>query len=47
MARKSHYPPGIDRFPVTVLYHESKRKRIPMTRLTNQPLEAMLKESPA
>lgn len=47
MARRSHYSPGIDRFLVTVLYHEAQRQRVPMTKLTNQLLEGSLKDSPA
>jgi len=47
MARQSHYSPGIDRFLVTVLYHEARRQRVPMTKLTNRLLESSLKETPA
>jgi hypothetical protein len=45
MARPNHYSPTIERFLVSVLYHEARHRNIPMTRLTNQILTAELAES--
>jgi hypothetical protein len=41
MPRFRHYSPQIPRFLVSVLYHEAKRRRIPMTKLT----DILLRES--
>ena len=46
MPRPRHYSPAIQRFLVSVLYHEARVQKIPMTRLTNQILEDRLKGSP-
>jgi hypothetical protein len=43
MPRPHHYSPAIDRFLVSVLYHEAKRQRKPMTQLTNNLLETALR----
>ena len=45
MARPNHYSPAIERFLVSVLYHEAHHRNIPMTRLANQILKAELAES--
>jgi len=45
MARPNHYSPAIERFLVSVLYHEARHRNIPMTRLANQILKAELAES--
>jgi hypothetical protein len=45
MPRPQHYSPAIQRFLVSVLYHEARSKKIPMTKLTNQILEDRLKGS--
>lgn len=45
MARPVYYSPAIRRFLVSVLYHEAKARRVPMTRLTNELLTAALKDS--
>lgn len=45
MARPSHYSPQISRFLVSVLYHEARRRRIPMTRLTDELLRQQLEGS--
>ena len=37
-----HYSPEIRRFIVSVLYHEAKVRKVPMTVLTNQLLEKSL-----
>lgn len=46
MARPTHYSPPLSRFLVCVLYHEAKRRRIPMTRLAEMLLQAALKGTP-
>lgn len=38
-----HYSPEVRRFLVTVLYHEAKAQKVPMTVLTNQLLERSLR----
>jgi hypothetical protein len=45
MSRK-HYTPPLSRFNVCALYHEAKQRRIPMTQLVNNLVEAGLRESP-
>jgi len=45
MARPSHYSPAISRFLVSVLYHEARRRKMPMTRLVNQLLTQQLSDS--
>ena len=42
MARHSHYSPALSRFMVSVLYHEAKARKIPMTKLTDQLLRQAL-----
>jgi len=42
MPRFRHYSPQISRFMVSVLYHEAKRRRIPMTKLTDDLLRQSL-----
>lgn len=42
MPRPQHYSPAINRFLVSVLYHESKSKGMPMTKLTNELLQKAL-----
>lgn len=42
MPRSKHYSPAICRFLVSVLYHESKGRGVPMTVLANQILETGL-----
>lgn len=42
MPRPQHYSPAIDRFLVSALYHESKSKGVPMTKLANELLEKAL-----
>jgi hypothetical protein len=46
MARSTHYTPPLSRFLVCALYHEAKQRRIPMTRLANNLIELVLKETP-
>ena len=46
MSRPKYYSPVIQRFLVSVLFHEAKRRGIPMTRLANEILEQGLKPSP-
>ena len=41
MPKFRHYSPQISRFIVSVLYHEAKRRKIPMTKLT----DALLRNS--
>jgi len=45
MAQARHYSPQISRFLVSVLYHEAKRRQIPMTRLTDELLRQQLSGS--
>ncbi len=45
MPRPHHYSPAIERFLVSVLYHEARHRKIPMTRLTNQLLKDALANS--
>ena len=45
MARPNHYSPAIERFLVSVLYHEARHRRIPMTQLANGILKAGLANS--
>ena len=45
MPRSLHYTPPLSRFNVCALYHEAKQRRIPMTQLANNLVEAGLKES--
>lgn len=45
MLRQKHYSPRISRFLVSVLYHEAKARKIPMTKLTDQLLVQSLKNS--
>jgi hypothetical protein len=40
--RPRHYSPAISRFMVSVLYHEAKRRKIPMTKLTDHLLRMAL-----
>ena len=43
---KKHYTPPLSRFNVCALYHEARQRRIPMTRLANNLVEAGLRDSP-
>ena len=45
MPRSTHYTPPLSRFIVCALYHEARQRRIPMTQLANDLVEAGLKES--
>jgi hypothetical protein len=47
MPRPRHYSPQISRFMVSVLYHEAKRREIPMTKLTDHLLRQALGGSDA
>ena len=38
MAQPRHYSPQLSRFLVSVLYHEAKHQKIPMTKLTDDLL---------
>jgi len=42
MPRPRHYSPQLSRFLVSVLYHEAKARRIPMTKLTDELLRQSL-----
>ena len=46
MPRPQHYSPTIERFLVSVLYHEARHRKIPMTRLANEILKNGLADSP-
>ena len=45
MPRSRHYSPAISRFMVSVLYHEAKARKVPMTTLTDQLLRQALVNS--
>ncbi|MGD0813132.1 MAG: hypothetical protein ABSA83_05975 [Verrucomicrobiota bacterium] len=45
MPHPKYYSPTIDRFLITVLYHESQRQKKPMTVVTNGLLESALRDS--
>jgi hypothetical protein len=45
MFRPCHYSPAIERFLVSVLYHEARHRRMPMTRLTNEIIKLALANS--
>ena len=42
MPRPRHYSPQLSRFMVSVLYHEAKRRKMPMTKLTDHLLRQAL-----
>jgi len=42
MAKSRHYSPRISRFLVSVLYHEARRRGVPMTQLTDELLRNQL-----
>jgi hypothetical protein len=43
---QKHYTPPLNRFLVCALHHEAKARKIPMTRLANEIVQAGLKDSP-
>jgi len=45
MPRARHYSPALERFLVSVLYHEARHRNIPMTRLANDILKDALANS--
>jgi hypothetical protein len=45
MPRPKYYSPAIDRFLISVLYHEARRQKKPMTVVTNGLLENALRHS--
>ena len=45
MSRPRHYSPVIERFLVSVLYHEARHRQVPMTRLTNEIIKLALANS--
>lgn len=47
MAKNSHYSPKLSRFIVSVLYHQAKAKKVPMTTLTDQLLRSALENTDA
>ena len=47
MPNQRHYSPRINRFLVSVLYHEARRRHIPMTKLTDELLRQQLFGSPS
>lgn len=46
MPRPTYYSPAIDRFLISVLHHEARHRKIPMTKLTNDILRNGLAQSP-
>lgn len=45
MPRPQHYVPALSRFVVSVLYHEARRRKTPMTRLADTLLTDALRGS--
>jgi hypothetical protein len=45
MSRPQHYSPAIKRFLVSVLYHEARHRKIPMTRLVDDIIKKALTNS--
>ena len=45
MPRPHHYSPVIERFLVSVLYHEARHRQVPMTKLTNEIIKHALTNS--
>jgi hypothetical protein len=45
MPRPQHYSPALERFIVSVLYHEARHRNMPMTRLANDILKDALVNS--
>ena len=45
MPRPQHYTPAIERFLVSVLYHEARHRKVPMTHLANEILKNALANS--
>jgi hypothetical protein len=45
MPRQHHYSPAIERFLVSVLYHEARHRKIPMTRLVDDIIKKALTNS--
>ena len=45
MARTAHYSPAIDRQVICALYHEAKRRHQPMTKLVNELLSGVLRDT--
>ena len=45
MPRPQHYSPAIERFLVSVLYHEARHRKIPMTRLVHDIIKKALANS--
>lgn len=45
MARPRHYSPVISRFLVSVLYHQARHQKIPMTQLVDDLLTQALRGS--
>jgi len=45
MPKVQHYTPAIERFLVSVLYHEAQHRKVPMTRLANEILKGALADS--
>ena len=43
MARPNHYSPVIQRDLVGLLYHEAKRRKLPMTKLVDRILRKAMK----
>lgn len=46
MARPNYYQPVISRFAICALFHEGKRRKIPMTRLLDKIIEDALSDTP-
>lgn len=45
MARPRSYSPAIDPFLVSALYHEARRRRVPMTSLVDELIKGALEGS--
>ena len=45
MGRPAHYSPAIDRQIVCALYHEARHRHKPMTKLANELLASVLRDT--
>jgi hypothetical protein len=47
MPRPKHYFPTLDRFLISVLYHEAQKRKQPMTKVANSLLKIALDDIPS
>lgn len=46
LPKRGHYVPHISRFLIAVLFHEGRRRGMPMTKLVDQLLSDSLRDTP-